>query len=115
MVQLKTKEIKAVATAVKELNESYVDVINSLKGAVKETKTAKQLWRNGNNSKLIKLGLTLIVFPEPTPISETIGSVLVAAGVVQEGIRRRTLYIEDIYKTFQNTLKEIRETTGSLL
>ncbi len=111
MVQLKTaKEMKAVATAVKELNEGYADFIRSLKGAVKETKKARQLWRNGNKSKLIKLGLTLIVFPEPTPISETIGSVLVAAGAVQEGIRRRTLYIEDIYKTFQNTLKEIRET-----
>jgi len=56
----------------------------------------------------------LIVFPEPTPISETIGSVLVAAGVVQKGIRSRTLYIEDVYKTFQNTLKEIRETRGNL-
>ncbi|RJS81136.1 hypothetical protein CW707_04185 [Candidatus Bathyarchaeota archaeon] len=115
MVQLKTaEEMKAVATAVKELNQGYVDTINSLKGAVKEAKTARQLWRNGNNSKLIKLGLTLIVFPEPTPISETIGSVLVAAGVVQKGIRSRTLYIEDVYKTFQNTLKEIRETRGNL-
>jgi hypothetical protein len=33
---------------------------------------------------------------------------LVAAGMVQEGIRRRTLHVDDVYKTFQNTMRELR-------
>lgn len=96
--------------ALNELNDSYVDLIQAMRGTIKEAKATKQLWRENNKSKLIKIGLALIVFPEPTPISETIGSVLVAAGAVQQGIRRRSLFVEDIYKTFQNTLKELRET-----
>jgi len=106
--------MKTTLNALKELNESYMDLIQTMKGAIKEAKAAKQLWRDKNKSKLIKIGLALIVFPEPTPISETVGTFLVAAGAVQEGIRRRNIYVEDVYKTFQNTLKEMRDIKHSL-
>jgi len=108
VVQVKTDEMKNVVNALNELNEDYADLIQAMKGTVKEVKATKQLWRDGNKSRLIKLGLALIVFPEPTPISETIGTCLVAAGAVQEGIRRRAIYVDDVYKTFKDTLKEMR-------
>jgi hypothetical protein len=111
---MKTEEMKTVTHAVNELNESYVDLIQTMKGTIKEARATKQLWREYNKSKLIKIGLALIVFPEPTPISETVGSVLVAAGAVQQGIRQRSIFADDIYKTFQNTLKEIRDTHLSI-
>lgn len=107
---MKTEEIKTMTNALNELNESYADLIHAMKGTIKEVKATKQLWRENNKSRLIKIGFALIVFPEPTPISETIGSILVAAGAVQQGIRQRSLFADDIYKTFQNTLKEIRDT-----
>ncbi|MBX5327821.1 MAG: hypothetical protein QHH18_02330 [Candidatus Bathyarchaeota archaeon] len=111
---MKTEEIKTKGKVINELNESYFDLIQGMKGTIREVKTAKQQWKDGNKSRLIKLGLALIVFPEPTPISETIGSFLVAAGMVQKGIRNQAIYIEDIGKTFQNTLREIRTTTDAL-
>jgi len=111
---MKTDDMKTRVNALNELNESYVDLIQAMKGTIKEVKTTKQLWRDKNKSRLIKLGLALIVFPEPTPISETIGSFLVVAGTVQEGIRRRNLYVDDVYKTFQNTMKEIRDLRHTL-
>ena len=103
---MKTDEITTMANTLKELNESYVDLLQSVKGTIEEVKSTKKLWRDGNQSRLIKLGLALIVFPEPTPISETIGTCLVAAGAIQKGIRSRTLYVEDMYKTFQDVLKD---------
>jgi len=103
---MKNDEIKNLADALKELNESYTDVIQTIKETTKEVKATKQLWRKGNNSILIKLGLALIAFPDPT-ISDIIGTVLVAAGTVQLGIRRRTIYVEDVYKTFHGTLKDM--------
>jgi len=111
---MKPDEMKTVADALKELNESYADILQAVKGTVKEVKTTRQLWRDGNKSRLIKLGLALIVFPEPTPISETIGTLLVAAGAVQEGVRRRQIYVEDVYKTFQSTFKDVWTTKDSL-
>ncbi len=106
---MKKEEAKTMITAANELSESYADLIHAMKETTREAKATKQLWRDGNKSKLIKLGLALIVFPEPTPISETIGSFLVAAGAVQMGIRKRRLYADDIYKTFQSTLKEMHD------
>lgn len=103
---MKNDEIKNLVDALKELNESYTDVIQTIKETTKEVKATKQLWRKGNNSILIKLGLALIAFPDPT-ISDIIGTVMVAAGTVQLGIRRRTIYVEDVYKTFHGTLKDM--------
>lgn len=111
---MKPEETKTVAHALSELNESYADIIQTMKGTIKEVKATKQLWREHNRSKLIKIGLALIVFPEPTPISETVGSVFVAAGAVQQAIRQRNIFADDIYKTFRNTLKEIRDSNLSI-
>ncbi|MEM3579553.1 MAG: hypothetical protein QXL54_04965 [Candidatus Bathyarchaeia archaeon] len=106
---MKTEEMKTTVNALKELSESYADLTQAIKGTVREVKTTKKLWRDENKSKLIKLGIALIVFPEPTPISETIGALLVAAGTVQNGIRNRAIYVDDVPKAFQSALKEIRD------
>jgi len=111
---MKPDEMKAVADTLKELNESYADLLHVVKGTIEEVKSTRQLWRDGNGSKLVKLGLALVVFPEPTPISETIGACLITAGAVQKGIRSRAIYIEDVYKTFQNVLRDVWTTKHSL-
>jgi hypothetical protein len=90
-----------------------VELLQAMKDTSKEVKATKRLWRQKNNSRLIKLGLALIAFPDPT-ISDIIGTALVAVGTVQQGIRRRAIYTEDVYKTFQNTLKEVWNTRESL-
>lgn len=104
---MRTDDLKNVVNALNELSDSYADLMETMKGTVKEVKTIKQLWRDKNKSKLVKLGLALIVFPEPTPLSETIGALLVAAGTVQQGIRSRAIYVDDVPKAFQKTLEEI--------
>jgi hypothetical protein len=110
---MKTNEIKTLTEALKELNEGYIDFLHSMADAVKEVKTTKKLWNNGEKPWLIKLGLALIVFPEPV-ISDVLGSLLIAAGTVQEGVRRRALHVEDIPKTFRNVMKELQTAEESL-
>jgi len=106
------EEMKTLVDAVNELSESYADVAQALKGTAREVKTTKKLWRNSHKSWLIKVGLALIAFPDPT-ISDVIGSLMVAAGVVQEGVKRQTLHVEDVYKTFHKTFREVRNTKES--
>ncbi len=107
VAQMKTENSKSLTCAARELSESYADLAKSLRGTAEEVKAAKKLWRSKNNSMLIKVGLALIAFPDPT-ISDIVGGLLVAAGTVQAGIRHNTIYVEDIYKTFQETLKDVR-------
>ena len=111
---MKPEQVKAVTDAVKELSESYVDVIGAVKTTANTVADTKKLWREGNKSRLIKIGLSLIVFPEPTPISETIGACFIAAGAVQKGIKSRAIYMEDITKTFKNTMKDVLSTNQSI-
>jgi hypothetical protein len=111
---MKKEQIKTATEALKELNESYIDLFDAVKSTANTVAATKKLWREGNKSRLIKIGLSLIVFPEPTPISETIGACFIAAGAVQKGIKSRAIYIEDITKTFKGTLKDVLATTQSL-
>jgi hypothetical protein len=111
---MKLEQVKNATKALNELNESSIDLIGAVKGTANTAGAAKKLWREGNKSRLIQIGISLVVFPEPTPISETIGACFIAAGAVQKGIQSRTLYIEDITKTFKNTLQDVLETRQHL-
>lgn len=110
---MKTDEVKALVDSARELSESCADLAQALRGTTKEAKATKKLWRDGRRPWLIKIGLALIAFPDPT-ISDVVGSAMVATGLVQEGIKRRTLHVDDVYKTFQNTLRDVRSTNDSL-
>jgi hypothetical protein len=108
---MKTEEAKVSAQSaiqcLRELTESYSDFAVNIRGFSDELKNVGKLWRASNKSRLIKLGLTLIVFPEPTPISETVGACLVAVGAVQQGIRNRTLFVEDVPKVYAKALRDV--------
>jgi hypothetical protein len=95
--------IKAVAEAIKERNE----LVSAIGDNGRVASDVKKVFREGNKSKLIKLGVALIVCPEPTPVSEIVGAGFVAAGVVQKGIRNRAGFAEDIGRNFKKAIKEL--------
>lgn len=111
---MKSEQAKTAIKALNELNESYIDLLGVMKGTVRGVGATKKLWREGNKSRLMKIGVTLIFFPEPTPISETVGACFIAAGAVQKGIQNRAIYLEDITKTFRSTLKDVLAINQSL-
>jgi hypothetical protein len=91
----------------KELSECYADMAVNMKGFSEELKDVGKLWRGENKSRLIKLGMALVVCPEPTPVSETVGACLIATGAVQQAIRKRTLFIEDVPKVYAKAIRDI--------
>ena len=103
------EHLKATRKAITEMNESYRDMIKTTKETTRTVHDTQQLWKTGYKSRLIKIGVALVVFPEPTPISESVGACFIAAGAVQKAIRSRALFMEDVKKTFQSTLREISD------
>ena len=101
------KELKKMAAVLQELGLSYTETLEVINEMSKDVNNAKKLWRDGYKSKLIKLAITLITFPEPTPISETMGASVLTAGQIQNRIKKSTLHIEDVYKTFQDVNENI--------
>ncbi len=78
-----------------------------MKTTTKMTAKTKKLWREGNKSNLIKIGVACIMFPDPSPVGEIIGAGFLVAGAVQMGIQNRAVYVGDINKNLQSTIKEL--------
>ena len=111
---MKREEARQTAKTLTELTESYEDLYNGIKGASREVVATKKLWREGNKSRLMQIGMALIVLPEPTPVTPTIGACFIAAGLVQKGIQNQSIYLGDIKKTFENTLRDVYSTKQNL-
>ena len=105
---MKTEELKNVVDVLRELGVSYEDTLDAMSGVANELCSASLLWRKGDKSKLIGLGLTLIAFPEPTLISDILGAVVLSAGIIQTKMRQSTLHIEDVYNNFQGVITDLQ-------
>lgn len=104
---MKVEEAKTAVKALSEVTEGRRESISSIADLGKQAATTKKLFREGNKSKLMKLGVSLIVFPEPTPISAIVGGSLVVAGAVNKGIQNRAAFAEDIGKEFKKALRDL--------
>jgi 6-phosphogluconate dehydrogenase len=108
------EKAKQASKSLFELAESYSELQKALKTTAKETAKTKKLWREGNKSNLIKIGVACIMFPDPSPVGEIIGTGFIVAGAVQKGIQKRTLYVSDLKKNLELTLREINSTQCNL-
>lgn len=104
---MEPKKLKKIAGVLQELGLSYAETLVVINEMAKDVKKVKKLWRDGYESKLIKIALTLITFPEPTPISESMGAAVLVAGLIQNRIKKSTLHVEDVYKMFQDVNDDI--------
>ena len=102
------EKTKTASKAIHELADSYTELSKALKSTTTENAKTKKLWREGNKSNLIKIGVACIMFPDPSPIGEIIGAGFLVAGAVQKGIQKRTLYVNDIKKNLECTFRQLR-------
>jgi len=110
---LKGEEFKALTASIKEMSRDHVDMANSIGTAANSAGATKKLWKGGNKSFLIKAGLALVIFPEPV-VSDMLGTALLAAGAVQEGIKRQSIYLDDLPKAFKSAMKDLKSTKESI-
>jgi hypothetical protein len=108
------EKAKYTSKALYELSESCIELHKAVKSTTQTTAQTKKLWREGNKSNLIKIGMACIMFPDPSPVTEIIGAGFLVAGAVQKGIQKRTLYVSDFKKNICSIQKEIRATQDCL-
>jgi len=109
------EKLKTLRGVVNELNVGYTETLDNVKGFSKELRSARQLWKDSEKPKLIKLGLALIAFPGPPPFTEIAGAAAVSLGLIQSKMRNSKLHIEDVYKTFKEVLSSLGELKEGLL
>ncbi len=97
-----------------ELTESYTELHRAIKSTATVTGKTKKLWREGNKSNLIKIGIACIVFPDPSPVGEIIGAGFLVAGAVQRGVQNRAGYLGDVKSSVESTIRELNRTKCNL-
>lgn len=113
---MKIEEFKALTQSVKELTvmtRERAEIAKSMKSVSLAANGTKNLWKNGRKPLLIKAGLALLVFPEPI-VSDALGTALLAAGAVQEGIKRQAVYVDDMPKAFNSAIKTLKNSKDLL-
>ena len=108
------EKARLTAKSIHELTESYAELHRAIKTTATTTAKTKNLWREGNKSSLIKIGIACIVFPDPSPVTEIIGAGFLIAGAVQKGIQSRAGYLNDVKIGFEGTIKELNRTKYNL-
>ncbi len=108
---METKELANLTSSVKEITKNHVEMHADASHSVKSTTTTagavKKLSKKGNKNFLIKAGMALIVFPEPI-VSDALGTTLLAAGAIQEGIKRQSIYLDDLPKALKSAIKDLK-------
>ena len=98
---------KVASKAAVEVNENRKETYKSLQGTRTQVCGSKALWKSGNQSLLIKAGVALLVFPEPI-VSDLLGTSLIAAGAIHQGIKRQSIYLDDLPKALKKTMREVK-------
>jgi len=104
--------MEAVVEALHELGVSYEEGIKLMSDTTKDLKCLKSLWGKPSvgarkDSRLIKVGVSLIAFPIPTiGIKKSLGSILIAAGLIQQ--RMKHVHVADVYNIFQDVNKKLQ-------
>jgi hypothetical protein len=109
MNNAKIEDVAALIKVLRELGMSYQETVSLLSKSIDEVNRAKKLLRGENKgsvSPLIKLGVTVFLVPVPV-ISETLGIILMSAGVFQSKVKGPPIQIEDVYETCQQITKEL--------
>ena len=115
---LNKEEAQNVLELLKQYKNTGDQTANTMTSAMHafpdELRSTQKLWKQGNKSFLIKAGLALIAFPDPT-ISDVIGSAMVAAGLIQLKMRNSSLHVDDVYKTFPKVVRELGTIKGHVV
>jgi len=104
---VKKEELKTLTDTLHEVGSNREEAVNLVREVVRESHSVENLSKKKDDSLLIKAGLLLIAFPDPT-ISDIVGTLLISAGLVQKRIKRSTLHMEDVPTTFQGIIKDLQ-------
>jgi hypothetical protein len=106
---MKREEFSSIILASKELGTSFTETSVLISNTASDLSVARNLWGNGRGgsiSPLVKFGLALIAFPDPT-ISDLVGGCIVCAGLVYSKIKPPPIYVEDVYSTVEKEMGEL--------
>jgi len=115
LMAMRPSELKELVATFRELSLSYEEFGSVSSGVVDKVRPLKHLIGEPNvkakGSWLIKAGMALIAFPDPT-VSDFIGAALVAAGLIKNKMKQITAV--DVYRKFREVIGKLEDITQEL-
>lgn len=114
---MKTPNTHHIVVASMELGESLRDTTGLLSGMNEGIAEVNQLYDHGYGGagkSLISIGFALVIFPEPTMVSDVIGCGIIGAGVLYSRICPPPLFVDDIFETIEEQVKNLHSTGEDL-
>lgn len=110
---LSLNDAKEIASSFRELSKNYQEFGKTIKSVSKEAKDLKPLIGKPDeakleNSLLVKAGIALVLFPDPT-ISDIIGYTMIAAGYLKNRSKMNTA--ASVYVELNSVMKDLQELT----
>ncbi len=103
---------KPVLKASKEIGESIMDAADLASGvgeALEEVGRLRDQGYGGAGDGMISLGAALVMFPEPTMVTDVAGAGIIGAGILYNHVVPPPLYLDDVAETIREQLGEIGE------
>jgi hypothetical protein len=117
MIEMERLKTDHIVQAAKELGFAYTEVaglLSGMNGAVNEVNQLYDHGYGGAGKSLIKFGIAMVVFPEPSMISDVIGGGVIATGLLYNKLVPPPIYIDNIFETIQEQVKTIHSTGENL-
>lgn len=116
MVNIDPEEAEEIAASLYQLRKRLREQVRTINGVTDETRRLKELIgqkveQKTKESWLIKAGVALILFPDPT-ITDLVGGCLIATGILTN--RNRQFTAADVCKEFRKTMKNFASTSSRL-
>ena len=62
-----------------------------------------------DKSQLVKAGTTLILIPDPFPVTDVVGLAMITAGIVHKKYKKKPLTIYDAKREFAESMKQLEK------
>jgi hypothetical protein len=103
--------ILTVANELQITSEETHDLLKMFTEELQETRDLYAVDKDTSHSPLLKLGITLLILPDP--ISTPIGAGVLLFGLTQEKLVGPPIYIKDIYEKFNQNMQELLNNSDS--
>ena len=110
MITMKPPKTSHTVEAAYELAESHKDAASLLSGVHESMVEINNLYSHGYGGPgngLVRLGVSLVMIPEPFMITDVVGGGVIATGLLYNRVVPQTLYIDDVFETIQEQVKAI--------
>lgn len=102
------KELKALTKSLQDVSKTRTETANSINCVKSDLISTRNLSKGESKPWLIRSGVALMVLPDP--VTSVVGAAFIAAGSVQEGIKRQGTYVEDLPKSLGDAVKSLKNT-----